>query len=67
MWSEEAMTRRLRWEKLRWESRLRHSLVEERDFMDKDLAASWLRRREKWRVEQSLLRRRKKSRRGHQL
>ena len=48
MWSNIAMATRLNWEKNNFAGKPTRSLKDEREFHERDLAARWLERREKW-------------------
>jgi len=61
VWSEDYMTKKLKWEKLAWDRKPRRSLTEEREFMGKDVASAWLARRERWLADQAKVRKWKSS------
>ena len=48
MWSNIAMGTRLNWDKNNLAGKPTRSLKDEREFHERDLAARWLERREKW-------------------
>ena len=48
MWSNTVVVTRLNWEKNNLARKPTRSLKDEREFHERDLAARWLERREKW-------------------
>jgi hypothetical protein len=48
MLTEAVMARRRDWEKRRFDSRSKITIIEEQEFRDHDLAARWLQRAEEW-------------------
>jgi hypothetical protein len=61
-YSEQDMARKLNWQKAWFDKKLKLSIKDEKEFVDRDLASRWLQRAEKWEQRRKKHARRKRER-----
>jgi hypothetical protein len=62
LYSEQYMARKLNWQKAWWDKKLKLSIKDEQEFVDRDLASHWLERAEMWERRRKKWRRRRSQR-----
>ena len=62
LYSEQHMARKLNWQKAWLDQKLKLSIKDEKEFVDRDLASRWLERAEAWERRKKQHRRRSKRR-----
>jgi hypothetical protein len=56
------MAKKLDWQKAWWDKKLKVSIKDEKEFVDRDLASRWLERAEAWELRKKQRRRHKRNR-----